>query len=197
MKPPEKLYEFHVKNLRGIEDAIDRVSRSTRAAISQGDDYTVSAFVRLQALLVGVWSECRLRKLLYEPMGFTEYERDTIALKPSQLTKWEAAVELGFRGQYSVPRAALSDSTLSHAAHSRYTTLVSLLNDDLRSIIELRNTLAHGQWAYPLNSDETDVAQEQMDALRTENLPSLQFKKTLLSYLADAVHDLSCIETDI
>jgi hypothetical protein len=41
-----------------------------------------------------------------------------------------------------------------------------------------------------LNSDENDVAQEQMNALRKENVLSLQFKKALLSYLSDAIHDL-------
>lgn len=190
MKSPEKLYEFHVENLRAIEDAMEHISRSLRAAISQADDNTVSALVRLYAFLVGAWTECRLRKLLYEPRGFTEHERETINAKNTQLNKWLAAVELAFRSQYGVPRAALSEGTLSHATHSRYTTLISLLSDDLRSIIELRNKLAHGQWVYPLNSDENDVAQEQMNALRTENVLTLQFKKTLLSYLSDAVHDL-------
>jgi hypothetical protein len=65
-----------------------------------------------------------------------------------------------------------------------------MLISDLRSIIELRNKLAHGQWVYPLNSDGDDVAQEQMDALRVENLFSLQFKKNLLESLSSAIHDL-------
>jgi hypothetical protein len=54
--------------------------------------------------------------------------------------------------------------------------LSEMLAKDLSSIIELRNKLAHGQWVYPLNNDSNDVAQEQMDALRVENLLSLQFK---------------------
>lgn len=76
------------------------------------------------------------------------------------------------------------------SADSRYSTISDMLENDLRPIIELRNKLAHGQWVYPLNSRGNDVAQKQMDALRQENLLSLQFKKNLVSKLADLVHDL-------
>ena len=65
-----------------------------------------------------------------------------------------------------------------------------MLVSDLSSIIELRNKLAHGQWVYPLNHDGDDVAQEQMDALRVENLLFLQFKKKLLESLSAIIHDL-------
>lgn len=190
MRTPEKLYEFHVKNLRAIDNAIECVSRPFRIAISQGEEDTIFTFVRLYAFLVGAWAECRLRKLIYEPRSFTEHERNIIRSKDAQLDKWLAAVELAFRSQYGVHRAELSEDTLSHATYSRFTTLQSMLDQDLRSIIGLRNKLAHGQWAYPLNSDENDIAQEQMDALRTENLLSLQFKRSLISYLSDAIHDL-------
>jgi len=65
-----------------------------------------------------------------------------------------------------------------------------MLTYDLRSIIELRNKLGHGQWVYPLNSNCDDVAQEQMDALRGENLLHLQFKQKLIISLSAAINDL-------
>jgi uncharacterized protein with von Willebrand factor type A (vWA) domain len=65
-----------------------------------------------------------------------------------------------------------------------------MLTNDLRPIVQLRNKLAHGQWVYPLNDAGKDIAQAQMDALRVENLLSLQFKKSLISALSDAIHDL-------
>jgi hypothetical protein len=57
-------------------------------------------------------------------------------------------------------------------------------------VITLRNKLAHGQWIYPLNDDLNEIAQEQMDALRTENIFSLKQKATLLNYVCDSIHDL-------
>jgi hypothetical protein len=190
MKPLKKLYQFHVANLQEIDRAMERVARSLRAAISQNDEITVSSFMRLYALLLGAWAECRLRKLSYEPQGFDDAERGVIRAESTQLKQWQKAVEIAFRRQYKIPKATLTDAVLPHSAYSRYETLSDMLANDLSSIIELRNKLAHGQWVYPLNNDGDDVAQEQKDALRVENLLSLQFKKTLLESLSATIHDL-------
>ena len=190
MKPPKKLYKFHVANLREIDHAMERVARSLRVAVKEGDETTASSFMRLYGLLLGAWAECRLRKLLFEPTGFDITERQAILAKNTQIEQWQTAIELGFRRQYKVSKAPLTVDNLSHSAFTRYTTLLAMLTNDLRSVIELRNKLAHGQWIYPLNNEGDDVAQEQMDALRVENIMSLQFKKALLTSLASAIHDL-------
>jgi hypothetical protein len=190
MKPPKKLYQFHVANLQEIDRAMERVARTLRAAISQNDDITVSAFMRLYALLLGSWAECRLQKLLFEPQGFDKAERDVIHAKRTRLGQWQKAVELAFRRQYKTPKAKLSANVLSHSAYSRYITLSNMLTNDLGSVIELRNKLAHGQWVYPLNNNGDDVAQDQLIALKFENLLSLQFKKALLESLSAAINDL-------
>lgn len=169
---------------------MDKVARSLRAFVSQSDEISISAFMRLYALMLGAWAECRLRKLIYEPQGFNEVERNAIRVENTQLKQWQKAVELAFRRQYKIPKAPLSVDVLPHSAYARYDTLLKMLADDLGSIIELRNKLAHGQWIYPLSSDGNDVAQEQMNALRVENLLSLQFKKTLIESLSSAIHDL-------
>ena len=190
MKPPNKIYEFHVSNLQIIDASINRVALSLRRAISQRDEVTTYTFVRLYALLLGAWAECRLCKLLYEPSGFNGQARDRINSTSTHLDRWQTAVELAFRKHYGVPRAVLSQISLPHSAYSRYITLINMLQADLRPIIELRNKLAHGQWVYPLNNEGNDVAQEQMDSLLVENLLSLQFKKALISHLSMAIHDL-------
>jgi hypothetical protein len=190
MKSPKKLYQFHVANLQEIDRAMHKVARSLRSFVSQKDDFSVSAFMRLYALMLGAWAECRLQKLIYEPQGFNEVERETIQAENTQLEQWQKAVELAFRRQYKIPKALLSADILPHSAYSRYDTLSKMLVNDLGSIIELRNKLAHGQWVYTLNNDRNDVAQEQMNALRVENLLSLQFKKVLLESLSSAIHDL-------
>ena len=190
MKPAKKLYQFHVANLQEIDRAMEKTARSLRMAISQNDENTISAFMRLYALLLGAWAECRLRKLIYEPHGFNDNERIAVQAESTQLNQWQKAVEIAIRRQYKIPKAALTANVLSHSAHSRFITLTEMLTNDLASIIELRNKLAHGQWIYPLNNEGDDVAQKQMDALRIENLLSLQFKKKLIETLSSAINDL-------
>jgi hypothetical protein len=69
--------------------------------------------------------------------------------------------------------------------------LKDALDGNLNAVITMRNKLAHGQWAYPLNESLDDVAQAQMDALRNENLLSLKQKWSLLDAVCAAVHDLA------
>ena len=190
MKTPEKLYEFHVANLHAIEIALDKVALTLREAIAKNDFKAMPPFMRLYALLLASWAECRLSKLLYEPNGFSNIERSGIALRETQIERWMAIIEVAFRKHYNIPNAVLSINTLPHSAWSKYESVIQLVDVDLRPIIELRNKLAHGQWVFPLNDEGNDVSQAQMDALRLENLLSLQFKKSLITSLADIVNDL-------
>jgi hypothetical protein len=191
MKSVAKLYEFHVANHRAIESALDRVALTLRDSVSREDQKNVDTFMRLYALLLGAWAESRLAKLLFEPSAFTSDERNTVEQQATHLDRWNKVIELAVRKHYGIPKAPLSEHTLPHSAYSRYQTLLDLLSNDLKSVITLRNKLAHGQWAYPLNEAGDDIAQEQFDALRRENLLSLQLKRRLLDYLLHAVQDLA------
>ena len=191
MKPAAKLYEFHVANLRSVGDALMRVSLAARRAIATGDERTTSALLRTYALLLAAWAECRLRKLLYEPSAFSGPEQKWILSKPTELERWGSSVEVAFRKHYGVPRAPLSQQSLPHSAYARFASINDLMATDLAPVILLRNKLAHGQWAFPLNDDGDDVAQPQFDALRAENLLTLQFKMALLTSLAAILNDLA------
>lgn len=190
MKPPKELYSYHVHNLRAIDRAMHRLALAFRHAISVRDDDTVASFTPLYALLLGAWAECRLQKLMYEPAGFDQGERGAIRSQGAQLNQWQAAVQLAFQKQYNVTKATLTQAALPGPVYSRYTTLIGLLKADLRPVIELRNKLAHGQWVHPLNRRRDDVAEKYKKALQSENLLSLQFKRRLLSYLAETINDL-------
>ena len=190
MKPPEKLYQFHVQNLRSVTDGLEHVFASGREAIARGEQAGVKTHIRLVSFLLGAWSEARLLKLLYEPKGFSDLERSNV-LKGTALERWHTLVELAFRRHHGIPYAELRPPTLPSTAHFRLTTLREALESDLRAVITMRNKLAHGQWAYPLNEALDDVAQEQMDDLRAENLLSLRQKFRLLDILCNVAHDLA------
>jgi hypothetical protein len=190
VKPDHKLYRYHVSNLRSIEVAIKNTALSARKAIAEQNLDAIKSFVRLFSFLIGAWAETRLSKLLFEKNGIAVDDRYKVLSQPTQLERWHKFVEIAFRRKYAIPGAPLSDTTLPHAAYARYTSLVNIVNTDLRPIIEIRNKLAHGQWIYPLNNEENDVETEKYNNLREENLLALQFKKDLLSNLAFIIHDL-------
>lgn len=189
-KPDHKLYRFHVCNLRSIEVAMGNTALSARKAIAEENSHAIASFIRLFSFLIGAWAETRLSKLLFERNGMAAEDRNTVISQPTQLERWHKSVEIAFRSKYGVPTAVLSETTLRHAANARYTSLVDVLGTDLRSIIEIRNKLAHGQWVYPLNSEGNDVEEDKYNDLRQENLLALQFKQNLISSLAFIIHDL-------
>ena len=190
VKPPAKLYEFHVANLRSLSEATDVLARAGRAALAAGREHELPPFTRTLALLLGVESEARLSKLLYEPAGFRDNERQTIRDQSTQLERWQSAIETAFRKHYGVPRAPLTDKVVSHTAYHRYSTLQSVLEQDLAPIINVRNKLAHGQWVYPLNNEGNDVASELYVALKNETLLSLEIRRHLVTRMTSAVQDL-------
>ena len=130
-----------------------------------------------------------MRKLLFERNGFRSEDREYITAGRQQFDWWKRSVEIGFRRRYNKPRAALP-AALRPMARLLYTEVLSAIQSDLRPIIEMRNTLAHGQWARPLNSDGTDIAGSMIAALGRENALSVRFKMAILERLAAIVHDL-------
>lgn len=189
MKPPEKLYQFHAENLRTVGAGLDDVLILARSAIARKRTASVSTHLRLYAFLLGAWSECRLLKLLYEPNAFTDAERKVV-LNKKALERWKAVLEAAYRRHYGIPRARLKPPALPVTAAERLQKLRSILDDDLSSIITLRNKLAHGQWAYPLNDALNDVAEAQMKLLRKENLLTLKFKAAMIESLCACIHDI-------
>jgi len=187
--PQDKIYQFHVANLRAVEAGLERVSRTLRHAVASEDEHAIQTDLRLYALLLAMWGECRLWKLLYEP-AFSDADRALYRAESGHLEKWKKVVEIAFRQHYGVPRASLSTVTLPHSAFARYTALIDLLSDELSAIITLRNKLAHGQWIYTFNEQGESIAQAQMAALRNENALTIQLKRGLIQYLIDTIHDL-------
>lgn len=186
---PDDLYKAHVKNLRAVDTALSRIFRELNTSLARADNKTSDALLKVAMLLLGAWAENRLRKLLFEPNGFSQHERDRVGRANSQLEHWKAALELGFRKRYRLPHANLNVS-LPLTPRFYYQTLASILEDDLKPIIEIRNKLAHGQWARTLNNENDDFSPEYMALIQGENAHSIKCKKRILEYLAQLIHDL-------
>ncbi len=188
---PSERYKFHVENLRELERAITQTSRLARLEIARVDpQQSLRSLLRMYAFLLGAWAECRLRKLLHEECGFGEAERSCVTAATTQLDQWMQTVDAAFRKHHKLPKAELTSRTLGVAHAARREALRSVLSEELRIIIEIRNRLAHGQWVYPFNSDESRVESDKYKLINQENILSLQLKYALLGHLADAVHDL-------
>jgi ribosomal protein L20 len=184
-----QLYKAHVKNLRAVDTAFERIVRELNASLARGDHKTADALLKTAMLLLGGWAENRLKKLLYEPNGFSGAHQASINSANSQLESWKVALEHGFRKRHNLRSANLLVA-LPLTPRSHYIALVSTLETELRPIIEVRNKLAHGQWVRALNSENTDFAPLTVALINGENAHTIKCKKRVLSNLAMIIHDL-------
>lgn len=192
MKDPLKLYRYHCDNSRRIVDAIKRIELQARRAIAVEDRKTVKALLPLYSLLIGASAETHLQKILFEPRAFTPIQREAIARESTQLGKWKRLLDVAFRAHLRLnPKTALTKDTMPIQDYHLYIELGQLLEHELKIIIELRNKLAHGQWEYPLNDDNSDVLPDKKKLLNQENLLSLKYKRTIIHNLLSMMRDLA------
>lgn len=185
----DQLYKAHVKNLRSIAVALERVLTVLNDNLSKGDNKTADALLKTVMLLLGAWAENRLRKVLYEPNGFSTAERMQVEGSPTQIDSWKTAVEISFRKRYGLPNADLG-TALPATPRAQYLALISVVDGELRPIIEVRNKLAHGQWSRTLNNSNDDFAPATMALISGENAHSVKCKRRVLESLALIIHDL-------
>ncbi|WP_439408464.1 hypothetical protein ACNJX9_08795 [Bradyrhizobium sp. DASA03076] len=178
-------YKAHVENLRALDVACTHIHRELKDCLAQRQTTPAKALLRTFVLLVGAWSEVRLLKMLHESNAFSDVERAQILAKGTKLDQWKLAVELSFRRRYNAPPDALP-----RMASHQFNDIISLIDNDLRPIIEIRNRLAHGQWARVLTSDLTEISPPMMALLNTENALSANFKKRIIEEVSRIINDL-------
>ena len=84
----QKIYKYHVTNLRSIKTAIQNTALSARRAISEENKPATTSFISLYSFLIGAWAENRLKKLLYEKGCLSKDVRQRILTIDSQLERW-------------------------------------------------------------------------------------------------------------
>jgi hypothetical protein len=155
--PSDHPYRRHAENLRRLSVGLTQSERIHKDAIRRADSNAMDYAARMHHLTVGLVAEAALRKILHDPSGFNDKERQLIQEQRNQLDKWKRAVELGFRRHHQIPIHLEIDATTAAATPTaaQYEDILSLLDGDLAGVIEDRNKIAHGQWEWMLNSRET------------------------------------------
>lgn len=140
-------FRKHSANLRAVSAGLTQAERAQKAAIRRGDDPGTDFAARMHQLMVGLLAEAHLRKIVSDPDGFNAKEQKLLSQERSQLNRWLRAVELAFRRHYAIPiHLDITVSTTASGVPSQYAKINSLLRNDLDTVIQDRNKLAHGQW---------------------------------------------------
>jgi len=183
-----KKYKYHVKNLHTIEIALSDTALSTRNAIRKQNEKAITSFTRLFSFLLGAWIETRLKKLLYEKDAFLNSQIEEILNENTQFDQWLKLIEVAFKKHYQVRN--ISKHSMELKSFSYYQEINNIFNEYIKNIIEIRNKLAHGQWVYTFNNNNTNIEQEKYRYLMNENIQQLQLKQQLVNELSLLIHDL-------
>ncbi|WP_370962719.1 hypothetical protein [Amycolatopsis sp. cg9] len=187
MYPRSAEYTKHSENLSAVRKGLTQIERAHKEAIRGGSEDQVLVLQRLHLLTNGILAEAALRKLIVDPTGFNDRERQLIWRSRSQIDRWLEAVELAARRHYRVlTHEPIDNGTIGATDFSRYVEIRGLLTDELAPVIEDRNKLAHGQWVWQLKSREENKFKEPQ-APPPPNFRTLYSQSRLLLTIADVV----------
>ncbi|MFG1952336.1 hypothetical protein [Micromonospora sp. NPDC048830] len=181
-------FERHSENLAAIGRGLTQIERAHKHAIRRNDSAAVETLARLHTLMLGVMAEARLRKIVADPNGFNERERQLIWRVNTQVGRWLEAVELAFRRHYSVlTHLAVDESSLGAPVFARFQEVRGLLSGDLQPVIEDRNKDAHGQWVWRLKSRKENEFQSDRAPLPL-NYCAIESRRRVIVVIGELVH---------
>ncbi|MGI2107371.1 hypothetical protein ACRN9A_19770 [Shewanella frigidimarina] len=194
----------HSKNRAKIKKAITQLNRSLNQAIKENKKELEHANVRMIIIMYAAYLESTLSYLLYSYETQIKIQSVNYILdKRSEYDRWAGFIEFTFRRNFLAgKRKALNLVNLKHTNFQRYTYITELLDNDVRAIIEIRNKLAHGQWAIAFNSDgdekNKDVTTKlwtlsKKDVLTTKNIV-LKFTEIMEASISSAAQFTSSFD---
>lgn len=196
------MYHKHCENLRYLKKGIDVLKLDLNQSIAQEDEIKINIYNKLLSSTITSWAEVRILKLVNEPNGFTDYERQFIEVRNLSLQqKWEKALKISICKAYDIDfitsdNRLISDnivrSNLSNDMRIKFDELKNIINNDLVPSIDIRNKIAHGQWKYPISNDFRSVNIELENEFRNENIIRFCYRINVFENLSQIIHDL-CI----
>jgi hypothetical protein len=186
---PENMYKIHLENERALTEAFDIARQSCKNAIRTGKAREEAALTKNCALLLGAKLETTLFRILHEPSGFTPDQRQRIDSASTVADKWLRVVREAFASRHDIP-VSQAPRRLPFTAQARYAEMNRLVREQFIPLIELRNSLAHGQWHRTLNSSGTRVEPRRMAQLGKLSVWRLEIQENILHHVSLLIHDL-------
>jgi hypothetical protein len=194
MSLPASLYQIHLENERALGEAFDIARQSCKDAIRTGKKRQEIVLTKNCALLLGAKLETTLLRMVYEPAGFTSDQRQRIISAPTVADKWLRVITEAFAARHNIT-ARQVPQRMPFTAQAMYAEIERLVKEQFIPLIELRNSLAHGQWHRTLNSSGTKVDPRRMAQLSRQNVWRLAIQDNILHHMSLLIFDLVITQT--
>lgn len=202
MLSKKTLFKYHSSNHKEIKESILIVQNNIRDSIRQENKVQTTLYTKMYAMMLGMYAETALLKLLYDRdivHGYTTYFSDLaiekILQENTQESKWNIAISFAYKKRYfgdPFSNKYLNEFTLKHSVFTSYKTICTdLINGQLTDIITIRNRLAHGQWQQIFNSTLNAIEPKYSKLIHTENIITLMAKQKIIDSLISIIADLT------
>jgi len=145
------------KNKRQIEMTIVHLNRFQIRAVRKDTKISELSLDNIfSKVILPLWVsllEVEFNILISENVHFTkDFTTKHQISEENLIDKWLLLNEFFFKNKYLRRQdKELNALNLGMTTYSRYKTIVTIIDEDLRPFIELRNKLSHGQWAVAMN----------------------------------------------
>lgn len=139
--------QFHSdlsKNVRVLESARRQINIKINDLLRNGkDEFSLKIQTKVYLLIYSAWTEACLVKLIHTPFGFTLEEKKYILKDKDLLNRWKKCVNTAF----------LKFNKAGSDLPNKKQKIHKLLDNYLKTQANIRNKIAHGQWEFPLYSN--------------------------------------------
>lgn len=180
------LYVLQSKNVRKLKKVEANLVRTINTYLRKNDSFQVELNTKLYALVYCTLSEAQFIQIVNTPDGFLYTEIEKIKTEKNRngvVKAWELLLDIAFD---KVHKNWIANTDLL----GRRSELQRIIDTFIKNPSELRNKIAHGQWDFALNSDNT--AENTIKTHELKNLTVIQISiwSEVHQYLGLIVRDL-------
>lgn len=162
------LYVLQSKNVRKLKKVEANLVRTINTYLKKNDSFQVELNTKLYALVYCTLSEAQFIQIVNTPDGFMDTEIEKIKAEKNRngvVKAWELLFDMAFE-KVNVNWKTNAD------LQSRRNELQNILDNYIKTPSELRNKIAHGQWDFALNRENT--AENTTKTMELTNLTVIQ-----------------------
>ncbi|MCP4181536.1 MAG: hypothetical protein GY756_27545 [bacterium] len=180
------LYVLQSKNVRKLKKVESNLIRTINTYLKKNDKFQIELNTKLYALIYCTLSEAQFIQIVNTPNGFIYTEIEKIKKEKSKngiVKAWELLFDKAFD---KVNNNWRNNNDLSN----RRAELQKITDQYIKSPSELRNKIAHGQWDYAFNRENTKKNETKTEELKNLSVIQISIWSKVHQFLGLIVRDL-------
>ncbi len=176
------IYQSSVANVRELRKQRKTLTRLLNKAIKNNDRQSFGVLTKLHALLYSAFAETCFLKMIHTPYGFSQDLINQVTSQRNLEQQWLKCLELAF--------VRIDSMANKGEIQNKKQILLRYITQYIIEPSQVRNKIAHGQWAVALNSENTNK-----NDITTQKISSLDIVKINILFqvyekIGQAVEDL-------